>query len=69
MHEKPFGNRVAHHGYLLTSCPGHCIGVTVLDTLKIKLRKLYLEEKYTRTKWYFFIFHYFILIYESKKKY
>ena len=21
--EEPFGNRVAHHGYLLTSCPGY----------------------------------------------
>ena len=23
MHEKPFGYRIAHQGYLLTSCPGH----------------------------------------------
>ena len=23
VHEEPFGYRVAHHGYLLTSCPGH----------------------------------------------
>ena len=22
VHEEPFGYRVAHHGYLLTSCPG-----------------------------------------------
>ena len=21
--KKPFGYQVAHHGYLLTSCPGH----------------------------------------------
>ena len=23
VHDKPFGNRVAHAGYLLTSCQGH----------------------------------------------
>ena len=23
LHEEPFGYRDAHHGYLLTSCPGH----------------------------------------------
>ena len=35
MHEEPYGYRVAHHVYLLTSCPGHLVLSKVLRTTKI----------------------------------